>query len=178
MLGLWLLGQEEALSVIGEGESVATARSLLELFRAEEWPGFLWPELHAVTLDGETVLLDLPDLRVSARRTEHIVPSLALRLEDKFTGSAVVYSADTAPCEAVVQLASGAETLVHEASGEHPGHSTAAEAAEVAQRAGVEALYLIHYPALTAQLETILMEAQKVFSGPVHLARDFGAIEF
>ena len=178
MLGLWLLGQQAALRVVGDRESMVTARSLLELFRPAEWPGFRRPEFQEVRLSGETELLDLPDVRVSACRTRHIVPSMALRLTDKATGGVVVYSADTAPCDAVVDLARGAKTLVHEASGDHEGHSTAAQAGAIAERAGVETLYLIHYPALEGQLKAMQVEAQKEFSGSVHMARDFGTIEF
>ena len=93
-------------------------------------------------------------------------------------GGAVVYSADTAPCQAVVDLAQGADVLVHEASGDHPGHSTPAQAGEIAERAGVGTLYLIHYPALDGQLKVMQAEAQKVFSGTVHIARDFGTVAF
>jgi ribonuclease Z len=90
----------------------------------------------------------------------------------------VAYSSDTAVSERVARMARGADVLIHEASGDYPGHSTAVQAGQVAERASVHSLYLVHYPALDANLNALKAEAEKEFSGSVHLARDFGAIEF
>lgn len=67
-------------------------------------------------------------------------------------GRVVVVSGDTAPCEALVAAAAGADLLIHEATflaGEAAlaaasGHSTAGQAADLAARAGVRALALVH----------------------------------
>jgi ribonuclease Z len=176
-LGLWLLGHGEPLQVMAEAEGLRTARSLLTLFRPEEWPGFCPPLYREVALANESVVLDLPDLLIIASPTEHVIPGIALKIVDKSSGRAAVYSSDTAPCESVVRLARGVDVLIHEASGEYLGHSSAAQAGQVAQRAGAGQLYLIHYSALTANLSTLVDEAQREFAGPVELARDFGAIE-
>jgi ribonuclease BN (tRNA processing enzyme) len=48
----------------------------------------------------------------------------------------------------------------------------------VAREAAVGKLYLAHYPALTADLNAWVAEAQDVFGGPVELARDFSTIQF
>jgi ribonuclease Z len=70
-------------------------------------------------------------------------------------GVRVVYSGDTRPCEALVEAARGADLLIHDVGGldahadavHRVGHSTAADAARVAARAGVRALALFHLPA-------------------------------
>jgi ribonuclease Z len=178
MLDLWLLGQRKPLQVIAEAEGLRTARDLLTIFHSEEWEGFRPPLYRQVALTNESVALDLPDLLITASPTAHLVVSIALKIVNKASGRSVVYSSDTAPCESVVRLARGADVLIHEASGEAPGHSSAAQAGQVAQRAGVGSLYLIHYPALNADLNALLDEARQEFAGPVELARDFGAIEF
>ncbi len=178
MLGLWLLGQRRPLRVLAEPETLQTAQSLLQLFRPEEWPGFVAPLYHPVHLNGESMVLDLPDLLVTACPTRHIIPSMALRFVDKATGHVMVYSSDTSPCDSLVRLARGADVLIHESAGEFSGHSSATQAGIAAARAGVAKLYLIHYPTLGANLNTWLAEAQKEFAGPVELARDFGALEF
>jgi ribonuclease Z len=67
----------------------------------------------------------------------------------------IVYSGDTRPCPALVELARGADLLVHEVGGldaraasvHRVGHSTAGDAARAAAGAGVRALALFHLPA-------------------------------
>lgn len=91
-------------------------------------------------VDGESIVVQgrqiEPDEVVGARRP----------------GRVVAYSGDTRPCESMVALAQGAELLIHEAmfaqsmqeEAVHRGHSTALEAAQIAQRAGVQRLALTH----------------------------------
>jgi len=178
MQGLWLLGRRMPLQVCGEAEGLRTVQGLLALFRPEEWPGFCPPHYHEVVLSNESIVLDLPDLLISAYPVEHLIPNMALKIVSKCSGRAALYTSDTGPCEGLVRFARGVDVLIHEASGEAPGHSSAAQAGQVAQRAGVGKLYLIHYPALTGDLNTLLAEARQEFAGPVELARDFGTCEF
>jgi ribonuclease Z len=70
------------------------------------------------------------------------------------------------------------ELLLHEASGPYQGHSTAAQAGEVAARAGAGSLYLIHYPTGKFASGNPVAEARQTFSGPVTLARDLMRVEF
>jgi ribonuclease Z len=179
LLGLWLLGCPEPLCVVGEPDAVSGARDLLNVFHpTESWPGFMPPVYRPVECDAETVLLDLPDLLITAAPTRHMVPSIALRLVNKATGNAVVYSSDTGPCDSLLRLARGAQVLIHEASGEMEGHSSAAQAGRAASQSAVDRLLLIHYPAHQANLNALLTDARREFGGPTELARDLGALEF
>jgi ribonuclease Z len=178
MLGLWLLHQKAPLQVIGEEQGILTAKGLLDLFRHQEWPGFVWPRFQQVYPGNELVLLDLPDLFVSACATKHVIPSMAVKLMSKASGRTVVYSSDTEPCMSLVRMAQGVDVLIHEASGEMAGHSSASQAGQVAAQAEVGQLYLVHYPAPEANLNDLVADARKEFPGQVQLARDFGAIEF
>jgi ribonuclease Z len=72
----------------------------------------------------------------------------------------------------MVQLAAGASLLLHEANGDHEGHSTPEDAADVARDAGVERLALIHYPVVDTDLERWRRRAARRFPGEVILARD------
>ena len=91
-------------------------------------------------------------------------------------GRVVVLCGDSAPCEAAVELARDADLLVHEATfGEARrelaaarGHSTAAQAAGIARRAGARRLLLTHFSARYQEgsdetVEDLLREARAVF---------------
>jgi ribonuclease Z len=74
-----------------------------------------------------------------------------------------------------VELAAKADVLIHEATGQFQGHSSASQAGSIAAQAEVGSLYLVHYNPEDEALET---QAQKRFSGPVTRAEDFMNIEF
>ena len=97
--------------------------------------------------------------------------TLALRFQNLDTGRIIVYSADTEPCQTLIRLASGADLLIHEASGAHKGHSSPEQAAWVAREAGVAQLVLIHYPVVGVDLEAWRAAASE-FGDSVALARD------
>jgi ribonuclease Z len=71
---------------------------------------------------------------------------IGLKVESRTSGQFVVYSCDTEPCESIFELSKGAELLLHEANGEGPGHSSAEQAATIANDAGARSLVLVHLP--------------------------------
>jgi ribonuclease BN (tRNA processing enzyme) len=102
-------------------------------------------------------------------------PTLGLRL-DFAEGVSLAYSADTAQCEEVPQLAHGCDLLIHEAyfsitvSGKVPEyyHSSARNAGSNAARAGCRMLALIHMGPLAYGHEDIwVQEAGDNFSGQI-----------
>lgn len=98
-------------------------------------------------------------------------------------GRRVVLSGDTAPCDALVAAADRADLLVHEATftedererARETGHSTARQAAELAEEADVELLALTHLSTRYFGGE-IAEEAQAVFSRSF-VPRDFDVVE-
>jgi ribonuclease Z len=98
-------------------------------------------------------------------------------------GRRLVFSGDTAPCDMVRVAADGADVLVHEATftsqergrALETGHSTAAQAAELALEAGVELLALTHVSTRYAGGE-IRDEARTIFPN-TEVPRDFDLID-
>jgi len=98
-------------------------------------------------------------------------------------GRTVVITGDTAPCQATVDAAQGAELLVHDASfseeevqrAADTGHSTAGQAAIVGREAGVKMLALVHISS-RYHVGAVLEEAQGIFESAL-APRDFDAIE-
>lgn len=90
-------------------------------------------------------------------------------------GRSVIYSGDTSPNDNLVELARGADVLIHESTfldelsdrAEEDGHSTAAQAAEVAKRAGVGRLILTHISSRYPEPDAMLAEAKNVFDNVV-----------
>jgi ribonuclease Z len=170
--GLWLGGRELPLPVYGPGEALHVARKLLRLFHLDEQETMFALEWHPVPLREGRRVLAVGGVEITATPVFHRqVETLALRFENPGSGQAIVYSADTEPCPALVRLAAGADLLIHEANGPHAGHSSPAGAAEVAREAGVARLALIHYPVHGVNLEAWRLAAAG-FPGPVSLAQD------
>lgn len=170
--GLWLDGRELPLPIYGPRQALALAGELLDLFGLAEREGMFPLQWHPIPLRTGRRVLEIGELLITAAPVIHGEnETLALRLENQRTKRAIVYSADTEPSQVLGSLASGADILLHEATGDLPGHSSPAQAAEVAREAGVEQLVLIHYPVRGVDLEAWRSGAA-AFSGLVSLARD------
>lgn len=98
-------------------------------------------------------------------------------------GRKVVYSGDTKPCRAVLELSRGADLLIHESTYDDElgdraqyGHSTPSQAAWVAREAGVRRLILTHISARYTDAAVLLEQARKVFP-QVTVAEDLMEVE-
>lgn len=140
---IWLAGRRRPLPVYGPPEALAQARRCFAAFDTSRWEGLPEMQWHETTAGK---MLDHPDWIVDAAPVDHSVPTLGLRIENLTSGGVVAYSCDTAPCEAVVTLAQKADILIHEATGEYPGHTSPTQAAQIAAKAEVGRLLLVHLP--------------------------------
>ncbi|WP_375387314.1 MULTISPECIES: MBL fold metallo-hydrolase [Actinomycetes] len=114
---------------------------------------------------------------VETVRVDHPVETYALRVTgDGPGGGTLVYSGDTGPCPALVELARDADLLLAEAAFlDRPGnptglHLSGREAAETAAAAGVRRLVLTHIPPWHDP-DRVLAEAAPHYQGPIELAR-------
>ena len=151
---------------------------LMGFYSWAEWPDFFPVAFHRLPNSEKSYVLDCPDFKVTATPVRHLIPTIGLRFDFHPSKKSLAYSCDTEPCEHVVHLAEGADVLIHEAAGEFVGHSSAAQAAEIATQAEVGALYLIHYPTGRFARGNPLAEARTRFQGPVTMAEDFATLEF
>ncbi|MFM2157986.1 MAG: hypothetical protein RLZZ124_460, partial [Cyanobacteriota bacterium] len=104
-------------------------------------------------------------------------------------GCSFVYCTDTVFCEAAVELAAGADLLIHESTFAHAEaemafarqHSTSTMAAQTALAAGVKRLVLTHLsprymPGNPVTPDDLLQEARAIFPD-TELAKDFLSLE-
>ncbi len=99
-------------------------------------------------------------------------------------GIKIVYSGDTRPCRSVIELAKGADILIHDstfsakdsATAKESYHSTSVEAAQVAEEAGVNLLILFHISPRYSN-EDELVEEARMFHKNTIVAKDKMVIE-
>jgi ribonuclease BN (tRNA processing enzyme) len=152
----------------------AMLRKLTSAFPSEGPDDFL-DEVMSIKEYDPARPLEINDLRLTFRHTRHYIDTYSIRAEHG--NASVVYSGDTAPCDSVVEHAANCSLFLCEATlglGHEEGmrgHSSAEEAGEMAQLAGVHRLVLTHYSATYAPDE-LEEAAQSAFSGRVSMADD------
>jgi len=178
LMNIWLLGRAAPLPVYGLQDVLDRFQAMMELFCWREWPNLFPVTCRTVAKKVGALVLENDDFRITGAPVEHLMPTLGLRIENKRSGGVVAYSSDTSPCDAVVALARDATILIHEAAKNTLGHSSAAQAGEIARRAGAGRLVLVHYRPAPWKYDRWLKEATAAFGGPVELAQDFAEYIF
>lgn len=150
-------------------ESPRRGRFHPEKARTLEIPeGELWGNLQR----GESIVID----------GKTIEPSMVT--DPQRPGRRIVYSGDTSPNDALLEIAREADLLIHESTfldelsdrAVEDGHTTALQAAQLALDAKVELLALTHISSRYPDPEVIKAEASKIFSNVV-VAEDLLEIE-
>ncbi len=116
--------------------------------------------------------------------TQHYIPCWGFRIESD--GKRLAYTADTAPCGGLVDLADGPDLLLSEATlrsldedaapPEPRGHLTPAEAGEAAREGGARRLMLTHLP-VNGNGGWAVDEATNAFKANVEVAEPARAYE-
>jgi ribonuclease Z len=189
----WIFGRGTPLELFGPRGTEPAARALERFFAAdihirrdlvEQLPA-AGATIQAHEIE-EGIVYEDADVRITAFAVDHrpVEPAFGYRFDSR--GKSIVVSGDTRPCENLIRYAKGADILIHEAYlPEHfdrvdtPAvaarlkryHSTAEEAGQAAQRAGVKLLVLTHLVPGGPD-STYLDRAGKVFKGKIVVGRD------
>ncbi|MEI7844593.1 MAG: MBL fold metallo-hydrolase [Chloroflexota bacterium] len=177
LMAMWLMGRQTPLNLHGLEYTLERIKSMMDLYGWSEWPKFFMVCFCPFPAQEKALVFEDEQLCATASPVKHFLPNVCLRFELKKENKSFAYSCDTEPCQAVLNLAEGVDILLHEATGPFPGHSSAAQAGEVARQAGVGSLYLIHYPTGNFAFGDPLSEASQTFSGEIQLAVDLMKID-
>lgn len=177
LMALGLSGRKKPLKIYGNDHCLKNMQDLLVAFEWENWHSFD-VEFYLVPDKNLHLLLDEEEFKVFSSPVKHFIPALGLRIEFKKSGKILAYSGDTAPTESLFGLSQNADVLIHEAAGESVGHSSAAQAGQLAKQASVNSLYLVHYPVGGFKYQKLVNEAANFFPGKIIMAEDFDILEF
>ncbi|NMC12151.1 MAG: MBL fold metallo-hydrolase [Chloroflexi bacterium] len=177
LMNMWLLGRSAPLNIHGLKHTLDRVERMMESFDWDSWPNFFSVTFHVIAEDEMALVLEGEELKINSSPVQHMIPTIGLRIEQSSNHKVLAYSCDTSPCQSVIDLARGASVLIHESSGDSMGHTSASQAGEIATKAGVEILYLIHYPTGNNNTQKLVEQARTNFTGFVDLARDFMEIE-
>ena len=130
-------------------------------------------EAYSFRTVGRGDAFEVGPFSISVFEMTHIgVNAVGFRVEA--AGGVLAYTGDSGPCDAVVEMSQDAGILLAEATYQndsvlYPFHMSAAQAGEMATKAGVGRLVLTHLlPGLDPALS--IAEAAETFAGPVDVA--------
>jgi ribonuclease Z len=178
LMDMWLMGRKKQINIYGLHYTLDRVEDLMNFYSWAEWPDFFPVAFYRLPASEMSVVIDNAEFKIFSSPVRHMIPTIGMRIEFNHTGKVMAYSCDTEPCQQVVRLAGGADVLIHEASGASIGHSSAAQAGEIASQAEVGSLYLIHYPTGRFANGDLVAEARQKFDGQISLARDFMTLDF
>jgi ribonuclease BN (tRNA processing enzyme) len=163
--------REKPLTLIGPTGFAAFLYGCRDLFGEWLLPADDYP-LKIVELDAEQYQLGA--CLIEAQSMNHSRPTNGYRFEHH--GAVCVYSADTGPCDNLVNLAQQADVAIFECSfpDDQPFefHLTPQQAGRMAQQAGVKKLLLTHFYPMMENVD-VIGAAAHFFDGDIDLAEDF-----
>jgi len=178
LMDMWLRGRKELINIYGLHYTLDRMEKLMGMYSWESWPNFFPVAFHRLPSSEHNELMNCAEFKITSSPVRHLIPTIGLRFEFKHSQKSLAYSCDTEPCIEVIRLAQGADILIHEATGASMGHSSAMQAGQIAAKAEVNKLYLIHYPTGEYTNDDLIAEAKQQFKGEVDLATDFMALDF
>jgi ribonuclease Z len=176
-MAMGLSGREKPLNLYSNQHCMDNMLDLLEAFTWDKWHSF---PVNCITIPEEelSLIIDEDEFKVFSSPVRHFIPAIGIRVEFPEIGKILAYSGDTAPTPSLEGLAKDADVLIHETAGASIGHSSAAQAAILADKVNAKALYLVHYPVGGYDPQNLIDEAVEYFSGDLFVAEDFDELIF
>jgi len=179
----YLMGRNDSMYLYGPPGTLDFCKSMFEQVYAyaPEIVRKIRKEGLEVVPHEETkgIVCQTEDYRVLSAPVEHGIPGVAYRVETK--ESAVVISGDTRFSESLIELARGADLLIHECSfpddmaefARETNHATPSEVGAVANEAGVKKVVLTHlFPQTKGKEKEMVKSVKNKFSGEVIASHD------
>ncbi len=170
---LWLTGYDRTLNIYGPKQLKVMVKATGEIF--PYLVGKIKLQLHTI---NPKFKLEKENWTVSSFPVRHgDIEAYGFVIEAE--GKRVIYSGDTAPCQATIDAAKNADMLIHECSlpdrhkDQAPNHTTPNDLGKIASAACVKTLVLTHlYPELIDELGEALRSIRASYSGKVIVPRD------
>lgn len=172
---VWLAGRQAPVAIYGIAAALSQARRSFETFDTSRWKDMPTIEWHEIALRNDARVIENDVWSVTATPGFHSVPCVGTRIVHKASGGVCAYSCDTRPTDSIAGMSQRADLLIHEATGEGYGHSSALQAAHIAVQAEAKRLVLVHLP--PGPHEGPLNEAQAVFSA-TEIGEELGVYTF
>ncbi|NQS91046.1 MAG: ribonuclease Z, partial [Chloroflexi bacterium] len=128
LMDMWILGRDKEFTIHGSNHAISRAKKMMALFDWLDWTGMYPVVFNEIPEQNLTRVLETTEFRILSSPVNHMIPTLGLRIEYLLGETIVAYSSDTTPVPQTVQLAAGADLLIHEATGSVYHHSTPAQA--------------------------------------------------
>jgi ribonuclease Z len=178
LMTMWLMGRSQSINIYGLQHTIDRIENLMGFYGWNTWPNLFPVKFHRLPDQVKLSVLECGEFRIFSSPVMHFIPAIGLRIELSKSKKVLAYSGDTKPCTQVVQLAMGADILLHESTGASPGHSSALQAGDDARRAKVGSLVLVHYPTGKYASSDLVSDARRKFKGLVTKAEDYMVLEF
>ena len=162
--------------LIGPPKTIETLRRIVGSWGPED----LVDNAFKIEEYEESSTPEIGSMKFSFREVPHFQETYAIKASSTNGGGTMVYGADHAPTDVIVDFIGGADLLLIEATLPRPertgirGHVTPREAGEHAREGGAKQVVLTH---ISDELDELwaLNEARAAFDGPVSMARE-GAV--
>ena len=175
LTSLHLLGRKDELHLYANRQ----LQQIIDLQLSASLTTLTYPLIfHPLQSESKELIIDTERLKVYTFPLVHSVPTNGFLFIEQHASTVRIrhprsyaYCSDTAYSEDIIPCIQGVDLLYHEAtflhemavSAHEKMHSTALEAATIAEKAGVKSLLIGHFSARYDELQPLLDEARSVF---------------